>query len=185
MKIKNIVLIVLGIVLGFIAAIIFYLKYPSPKPISINIEQYHDTLESLALLALKNDDVPIASIIILKNKIIGAGYNTVNKDLNPSGHAEINAISNCWKNIGRQNFILMNKDSLFLITTFEPCPICQSVIEEYNIKNTVFILPKKTKAKISHFKKHINHNFYQQGDGRFQYNLFKLHREFDSTFYPY
>ena len=84
------------------------------------IRDSHDTLETLALLALKNDDVPIASIIILKNKIIGAGYNTVNKDLNPSGHAEINAISNCWKNIGRQNFILMNKDSLFLITTFEP-----------------------------------------------------------------
>ncbi|HXD93649.1 MAG TPA: deaminase, partial [Bacteroidia bacterium] len=64
------------------------------------------------------------------------------RDTNIGGHAEINAISNTIKNIGTQNFNQLNRDSLILITTFEPCLMCRGAIIENRIKHIEFIKEK-------------------------------------------
>src|ERR1700748_2807578 len=72
-------------------------------------------LINLALEALKTKEVPVASLILYGGKVIGQGYNTVMRDTNIGGHAEINAISHAIKNVGVKKFNELNRDSLILI----------------------------------------------------------------------
>ncbi|HKC69459.1 MAG TPA: nucleoside deaminase [Bacteroidia bacterium] len=99
-------------------------------------------LVNLAVEALKAKEVPVASLVIYNGKIIGRGYNTVLKDTNIGGHAEINAISDVIKNIGTQKFNSLNRDSLLLITTYEPCLMCRGAISENRIEKVAFIKEK-------------------------------------------
>ena len=50
-------------------------------------------LEKLGSTALESGDVPIGAVLLYDDTIIGNGYNTVLRDGNAGGHAEINAIS--------------------------------------------------------------------------------------------
>ncbi len=101
-------------------------------------------LTSLAVQALQSDDVPISAILLYGRKIIGRGYNTVLRDTNAGGHAEINAISDAIKKYGRKEFSLLDRDSLKLITTYEPCIMCRGAILEYNIRNVQYLKAKTT-----------------------------------------
>ena len=42
--------------------------------------------------ALAHKDVPIGAVVALDGEIIGRGHNTRERDHDPSGHAEINAM---------------------------------------------------------------------------------------------
>jgi tRNA(Arg) A34 adenosine deaminase TadA len=99
-------------------------------------------LRSGATTALQSNDAPIASLLLYGNNIIGRGYNTVLRDTNPGGHAEINAISNALRKYSRKDFSLLNRDSLLLISTYEPCLMCRGAILEYNIKHVQFLKGK-------------------------------------------
>lgn len=152
-----------------------------------DIHKYDLLLQELGKRSLETKDVPVASILIYNNEVIGKGFNTVLRDSNPAGHAEINAIKDCMSKIGMDKFKSMDKEKLFLISTFEPCPMCLGALEEYNINHVVFALPKKLKEKIRYLKKDIKYynQLQESGAGRLQYDLFKLHPEFDSTQYKY
>ena len=101
-------------------------------------------LTTLAIQALKSEDVPISSVLLYGRKIIGRGYNTVLRDTNAGGHAEINAISDALKKYSRRDFSLLERDSLLLISTFEPCIMCRGAILEYNIRNVKYLKAKTT-----------------------------------------
>lgn len=125
-------------------------------------------------------DIPISSILIYKNKIIGKGYNSIIKDYNAGGHAEINAISNALKNIGHQRFSELNRDSLTLITTYEPCLMCKGAIINNRIKNISFI---ERKGFLQHFKYSTQDIFYEfhkrkSSEDTLQKHLFKLHPDY-------
>lgn len=132
-------------------------------------------LITLSLEALKTKEVPVSSLIIYKEKIIGRGYNTVLRDTNIGGHSEINAISDVIKNIGLQNFSNLKRDSLLLITTFEPCLMCRGAIIENRIIHVAFIKEKD----ISHWLKNDFKSL------RYEINKHKVNEEFlqDSLFY--
>jgi len=86
--------------------------------------------------ALQSKDVPIASVLTYEGKIIGRGYNTVKRDSNIGGHAEINAISDAYKRYG-ERFSKLDRDKLVLYSTFEPCEMCKGAMIHYNIKKMV------------------------------------------------
>lgn len=111
----------------------------SSKPISGG--QINE-LRSLGLKALKSLDVPVASLVFYQGKIIGRGYNTVIRNSQAGGHAEINAISDAMRTVHVSAFNNLNKDSLLLISTFEPCQMCRGAILEYGIKHVQFLKPK-------------------------------------------
>jgi tRNA(Arg) A34 adenosine deaminase TadA len=52
-----------------------------------------ERLVSLGKKALDSNDVPIAALLLSNGEVIGEGFNTVLRDGNAGGHAEINAIS--------------------------------------------------------------------------------------------
>lgn len=101
-----------------------------------------DTLRTLGLQALGSRDVPVAAVVLYGDSILGVGRNTVQLDSAAGGHAEINAISDAFRHVGYERFQRLNRDSLMLVTTFEPCLMCRGAILEYNIKRVVFLKGK-------------------------------------------
>lgn len=69
--------------------------------------------------ALAHKDVPIGAVVVLDGEIIGRGHNTRERDHDPSGHAEINAMRDAAQTLGRWQL-----DGATLYVTHEPCPMC-------------------------------------------------------------
>lgn len=122
-------LIVTGVVIIFLG---YYhpwsALFPSQQPRTIV-----RLLEALGDSALRAGDRPIAAILLYGDEVIGRGFTTVHRDENAGGHAEINALSSALWRFGNRRFMDLNRDSLVLVTTYEPCPMCRGAIVEYGI----------------------------------------------------
>lgn len=109
---------------------------------------FHLTNEQLSLLmelaeqSLQSMDVPVAAILLYQGTVIGKGFNTVLRDSAAGGHAEMNAISNAIAQLGMERFTLLERESLILISTFEPCLMCAGAFVNYNIQNVYFLKHK-------------------------------------------
>ncbi len=162
-----------------IAILIFIFQsqfYQLHKEKELNLK-IDSTLFSLGKESLPSLDVPIAAIIIYNDSIIGEGYNDVFKNNNAGGHAEINAISNALKKLSYKKFMSLNRDSLFLISTFEPCPMCKGAIQLYRIKNVEFLKDKPIsywwKSSIGDFLYELHKR--KVGNEFLQDSLFRMH----------
>lgn len=69
--------------------------------------------------ALEHQDVPIGAVVVVDGEIVGQGFNTRERDHDPSGHAEINAMRDAAKNLGHWQL-----DGATVYVTHEPCPMC-------------------------------------------------------------
>ena len=76
-----------------------------------------------AIIAFDDGEVPIGSIIVYKNKIIGKGYNQVEKLNDPTAHAEMIAITSAANSLSDWR---LNECMIFV--TKEPCPMCAGAI---------------------------------------------------------
>lgn len=83
--------------------------------------------------ALSINEVPIGAIIVKENKIIGRGYNIVEKSKNPLAHAEMIAIKRACKNINNWRL-----NGCHMYVTLEPCPMCTGAIIRSRI-NKIYI----------------------------------------------
>lgn len=134
----SIVIVCSAVVLLYIAVKELHVLTPN-----ISLDKQHTAqLFSLGDSALRSGDVPVASLLVYHDSVIGTGFNTVLAQKSAGGHAEINAISSALKSLGKETFDTLNRKSLTLITTFEPCPMCRGAIIEYNIRNVVYLKPK-------------------------------------------
>lgn len=107
------------------------------------ISDYHlQHLDSLGRKALETNDVPVASILLFNDSIIGSGFNTVYRSNEMGGHAEINALSDASTKMGHVKLMALDRDKLSLITTFEPCAMCTGALIEYRIQNVIFVKEK-------------------------------------------
>lgn len=69
-------------------------------------------------------DVPIGAIVLdSSGKIVGRGHNTRERDADPTGHAEVNAIREAARALGNWRL-----DGCTLIVTLEPCAMCAGTI---------------------------------------------------------
>jgi len=75
--------------------------------------------------------IPIGSVLVHKNKIIGRGHNRRLQDGNPILHAEIDALQNA----GRQPLSVYVDCTLY--TTLSPCSMCSGAILLYQIPKVV------------------------------------------------
>tara|TARA_B100000029_G_C17558704_1_gene952546 strand:- start:142 stop:603 length:462 start_codon:yes stop_codon:yes gene_type:complete len=82
-----------------------------------------------AIIAFDEGEVPIGSIIVYKNKIIGKGYNQVEKLNDPTAHAEMIAITSAANSLSDWR---LNECMIFV--TKEPCPMCAGAILNSRIK---------------------------------------------------
>lgn len=83
--------------------------------------------------SLKSGDVPVGAIVVYNGKIIGKGYNRVEKQKNSTKHAEIVAINSAIKNYGHKHLLECE-----MYITLEPCSMCAGAIILSRIKKVYF-----------------------------------------------
>ncbi len=122
----------------------------------VSIPKSHtDSLRNLQDIAFQNGEYPVGAMVIYKDSIIGTGFNTF-RDLNkPMGHAEINAIEDVFQSMHYFEFRDLDRDSLILITSFEPCPMCKGVINHLDIRKVYYLQPKKFRYRLKYGFKDI------------------------------
>lgn len=73
----------------------------------------------LALEEAKQGDAPYGAIIVKDNQVVAAAHNTVQRDCDPSAHAEMNVIRQLTKKLKNPSL-----EGYTIYTTGEPCPMC-------------------------------------------------------------
>ncbi|BDI18885.1 hypothetical protein ANSO36C_46870 [Nostoc cf. commune SO-36] len=73
----------------------------------------------LALAEAKKGDAPYGAVIVKDNEVVAVAHNTVNRDNDPSAHAEINAIRSLTAKLKN-----LSLEGYSIYTTGEPCPMC-------------------------------------------------------------
>ena len=87
----------------------------------------------LAALAAEQGEVPVGALIVSEGKIIGVGANSPITGLDPTAHAEINAIRDAAQRIG--NYRLSGAT---LYVTVEPCSMCAGAIVHSRVARVVY-----------------------------------------------
>ncbi len=83
--------------------------------------------------ALEENEVPVGAVVVKENKIIGKGYNQVEKLKDATAHAEMIALTAAANHIGEWR---LEKCSLFV--TLEPCVMCTGALLAARIKTLYF-----------------------------------------------
>lgn len=151
------------------------------KPTSYNLDtKLSDSLILLAGSSLKTKDIPIGSIVLYNDTILAVGFNTCESDSSISGHAEINAINYLLRKIGNKRFKNLNREKLVLITTLEPCLMCEGAILEANIKKVVFFKQKELKYWNNLYNQRLNYLWRKESLGldRLQDSLLEMHPDY-------
>lgn len=82
-----------------------------------------------AILAYKENEVPVGAIIVKNNEIIAKSHNKKIKDNNIMNHAEILGIIDASRKIGDWRL-----SDCEMYVTLEPCPMCAGAIQQSRIK---------------------------------------------------
>ena len=80
-----------------------------------------------------NTEIPVAAVIVKNGGIISCAVNSKEKDSDVTAHAEILAIREAEKKLGRWRL-----DDCELYVTLEPCPMCAWAIVSARIKAVYF-----------------------------------------------
>jgi tRNA(adenine34) deaminase len=96
-------------------------------------EQFMRTAIEQAQIAQENGDVPIGTVIVYQNQIIGKAYNQREQLKDPTAHAEIIALTQAaaflesWR---------LNDCTIYV--TLEPCPMCAGALVLARMKRLVY-----------------------------------------------
>lgn len=86
-----------------------------------------------AIYAYEEDEVPVGSLVVCNNKIIGKGYNQTEKLKDVTAHAEMIAITAASNYLGSK-FL----EECILYVTLEPCLMCASALKWTRIAKLVY-----------------------------------------------
>jgi len=84
-------------------------------------------------LAYDKDEVPIGSVIVRENQIIGRGHNLTESLKDATAHAEMIAITSAAEKVGDWRL-----DNCILYSTIEPCAMCAGAAVLSRIKLIVY-----------------------------------------------
>lgn len=107
-------------------------------------------LEKEYIKAIKENEVPVACVIVKNNKIIASAHNTKENKC-AINHAEINAIIKASKK--NKNWRL---NDCKMYVTLEPCEMCKQAIMQSRISEVNYILESNFNSEINNktiFKK--------------------------------
>jgi tRNA(adenine34) deaminase len=112
----------------------------------------------LAEKAFEEGEVPVGAVVVHRNRIIGKGYNQVEKLKDPTAHAEMIAISAACSTLEEK---YLSECTLYV--TMEPCPMCSGASVWAKMERIVFgAIDERAGACGSIFNissnKNLNHN---------------------------
>jgi tRNA(adenine34) deaminase len=88
-----------------------------------------------ARLAAAAGDVPVGAVIVVNSDVIGRGRNRREVDHDPTAHAEIVALREAARTLGRWRV------DATLYVTQEPCPMCAGAIVNARVVRLVYGCP--------------------------------------------
>jgi tRNA(adenine34) deaminase len=83
--------------------------------------------------ALEENEIPVGAVVVKENKIIGRGYNQVEKLKDATAHAEMIALTAASNSIGNWR---LNECSVYV--TLEPCIMCTGALLASRINSLYF-----------------------------------------------
>ena len=83
--------------------------------------------------AYHKDEVPVGAVVILNDRIISEAHNNSIKGLDPSGHAEIEALKKAAQVVGNYRI----KEAVMYVT-LEPCMMCCGALVQARLSEVVF-----------------------------------------------
>ena len=83
--------------------------------------------------AYHKDEVPVGAVVILDDQIISEAHNNSIKGLDPSGHAEIEALKKAAQVVGNYRI----KEAVMYVT-LEPCMMCCGALVQARLSEVVF-----------------------------------------------
>lgn len=87
----------------------------------------------LAEQALDEGEVPVGALVVYQDRIIGKGYNQVERLNDPTAHAEMLALSAACESLGSKYLT-----GCTLYVTLEPCAMCAGAVSWSKIDRVVF-----------------------------------------------
>jgi tRNA(adenine34) deaminase len=106
--------------------------------------QFMEKALELAHKAEGLQEVPIGAVVVCDGQIVGEGYNTRETQNNPAGHAELTAIQQAAKTLGRWRLT-----GCTLYVTLEPCLMCAGAVVLARLDRVVYG-PRDPKAGAVH-----------------------------------
>ncbi len=83
--------------------------------------------------AYEQDEVPVGAVVVFENRIIGKGYNQMERLQDPTAHAEMIALT------AAANYLHSRRlEGCTLYVTLEPCPMCAGAIVLARVPTLVF-----------------------------------------------
>jgi tRNA(adenine34) deaminase len=83
--------------------------------------------------ALEASEVPVGAVIVLKDQIVGRGWNRNLTDCDPTAHAEIIALREAGKHVGNHRL-----GDCELFATIEPCAMCAGALVHARLRRLVY-----------------------------------------------
>ncbi len=83
--------------------------------------------------AFEEDEVPVGAVVVFQNKIIGKGFNQVEKLKDATAHAEMIALTSASNHLGSWR---LNECDIYV--TLEPCIMCTGALLASRIRELYF-----------------------------------------------
>jgi tRNA(adenine34) deaminase len=94
-----------------------------------------------AAIAFEENEIPVGAVIVCEDRVIGKGYNQVEKLNDVTAHAEILAITAASNHLGSKYL-----ENCAIYVTLEPCVMCAYAIEMAHIRKIFFGAPDPKKG---------------------------------------
>ena len=87
----------------------------------------------MAAEAQKLGEVPVGAVVVIDNEIVGRGSNRPINRVDPTAHAEIEALRDAAQQIGNHRL-----PGASLVVTVEPCTMCAGALVHARVERLVF-----------------------------------------------
>ena len=97
-------------------------------------EEYMEKALALAKTAAERGEVPVGAVVVDENgEIVGEGFNRREELQSPTAHAELLAIEQAAKRLGKRRLT-----GCTIYVTLEPCPMCAGAVMNAQLKRVVY-----------------------------------------------
>ena len=107
--------------------------HPAPRSLAIMDETFMAEALAEARLAASEGEVPIGAVVVADGRIVGRGRNARERLRDPTAHAEILALQEASRALGRWRL-----SGATMYATLEPCPMCAGALVNARIDRLVY-----------------------------------------------